>query len=123
MEYRIDRVRLGCLERRHQRDDHQSLSRQRHSPIPVVNTASISSTETSAASSSVPVYVNSPRAQLAVQLDGNPSLVAAGSNVTFTVTYSNTGAAAASGVALSQAIPAGWSFVSATGGGTNSAAR
>ena len=82
--------------------------------IPVVNTVSIASTEASASSSSASVYVNSPRAQLAIELDGSASQVTAGSNVTFTLSYSNPGAGSASGVTIAEAIPTGWSFVSAT---------
>jgi uncharacterized repeat protein (TIGR01451 family) len=87
--------------------------------IPVINTAGITSAETSAASASAPVYVNAARAQLSIQKSGSAAQVAAGGTVTYTLTYSNTGAAAATGVAIADVIPAGWSFVSATGGGTN----
>jgi uncharacterized repeat protein (TIGR01451 family) len=72
--------------------------------IPVVNTASITSTETSAASASAPVYVNATRGQLSIQKEGNVSQVAAGGNVTYTLTYSNTGAASASGVTITDVV-------------------
>ena len=47
-----------------------------------------------------------------------PDPVNAGSNITYTLSYSNTGTAAASGVVVTDTIPANTSFVSATGGGT-----
>ena len=47
-----------------------------------------------------------------------PDPVNAGSNITYTINYSNTGNANASGVVITDTIPANTSFVSATGGGT-----
>ena len=87
--------------------------------IPLVNTAGIASTETSAASASAPVFVNTPRPQLSIQKEGNVSIAAAGGNVTYTLTYANTGAGPASGVVITDVIPSGWSFSSATAGGSN----
>src|SRR5262249_26180823 len=47
-----------------------------------------------------------------------PDPVNAGSNITYTLSYSNTGNANATGVVIADTIPANTSFVSATGGGT-----
>jgi len=47
-----------------------------------------------------------------------PDPVAAGANITYTLSYSNTGNANATGVVISDTVPANTSFVSATGGGT-----
>ena len=85
--------------------------------IPVVNTASIASTETSASSSSVPVYVNAPRAQLVILNSGSAGQTAAGGSITYTISYANMGAAAAAGVTITNPIASGWTFSSATGGG------
>src|SRR5262249_38294903 len=41
-----------------------------------------------------------------------------GSNITYTITYGNTGGADATGVIIHDPVPAGTTFVSATGGGT-----
>ncbi|HEY1252832.1 MAG TPA: hypothetical protein VGH97_16755 [Thermoanaerobaculia bacterium] len=41
-----------------------------------------------------------------------------GSNITYTITYGNTGGAAANAVVIHDPVPAGTTFVSATGGGT-----
>jgi uncharacterized repeat protein (TIGR01451 family) len=49
-----------------------------------------------------------------------PPTVASGANLTYTITYGNTGAAAANGVVIRDPVPAGTTFVSATGGGTES---
>src|SRR5258707_8388716 len=47
-----------------------------------------------------------------------PDPVAAGSNITYTISYSNTGNQNATGVVISDTIPANTAFVSATAGGT-----
>src|SRR5262245_21088287 len=47
-----------------------------------------------------------------------PDPVNAGSNITYTLSYSNTGNMNATGVVITVTIPANTSFVSATGGGT-----
>ena len=47
-----------------------------------------------------------------------PSSVLSGQNMTYTITYGNTGSAAASGVVVRDTVPSGTTFVSATGGGT-----
>ncbi len=49
-----------------------------------------------------------------------PASVASGAQLTYTITYGNTGGAAASGVVIRETLPAGTTFVSATGGGIQS---
>ncbi len=49
-----------------------------------------------------------------------PASVASGAQLTYTITYGNTGGAAASGVVIKETLPAGTTFVSATGGGIQS---
>ncbi len=44
--------------------------------------------------------------------------VVSGQNLTYTLNYGNTGSGGATGVLISDAVPAGTAFVSATGGGT-----
>src|SRR3989449_63578 len=55
---------------------------------------------------------------LSISKSDAPDPVNAGSNITYTLSYSNTGTAAASGVVVTDTVPANTSFVSATGGGT-----
>src|SRR5206468_1302853 len=50
-----------------------------------------------------------------------PDPAAAGSTITYTLGYQNTGTSNATGVVLADTLPSGTSFVSATGGGTQSA--
>ena len=45
--------------------------------------------------------------------------VPSGANLTYTITYGNTGTGNATGVVISETLPAGTSFVSATGGGSH----
>jgi len=47
-----------------------------------------------------------------------PDPVLAGSNITYTLAYSNTGTAGATGVVITDTVPVNTTFVSATGGGT-----
>src|SRR5438093_352169 len=47
-----------------------------------------------------------------------PDPVGAGANLTYTLAYSNTGTANATGVVLTDTVPANTTFVSATVGGT-----
>lgn len=49
---------------------------------------------------------------------GAPPTVSPGSNLTYTITYGNTGGVAATSVVIKDPVPAGTTFVSATGGGT-----
>ncbi len=55
---------------------------------------------------------------LSISKTDGPDPVNAGSNLTYTISYSNTGNANATGVVISDTIPANTAFVSATGGGT-----
>src|SRR5438093_1588111 len=55
---------------------------------------------------------------LAVSKTDSPDPVAAGGNLTYTLSYSNTGNANATGVVLTDTVPANTTFVSATAGGT-----
>jgi uncharacterized repeat protein (TIGR01451 family) len=52
-----------------------------------------------------------------------PDPVTAGSNITYTLQYSNSGNANTSGAVLTDPVPANTSFVSATGGGTLSSGK
>jgi uncharacterized repeat protein (TIGR01451 family) len=47
-----------------------------------------------------------------------PPTANSGNNITYTITYGNTGGADATGVVIQDPVPAGTTFVSATGGGT-----
>ena len=47
-----------------------------------------------------------------------PPTIASGADLTYTITYGNTGTADATNVVIEETIPAGTTFVSATGGGT-----
>jgi uncharacterized repeat protein (TIGR01451 family) len=66
------------------------------------------------AGASVSTTVNSVPV-LSVGKSGAPDPVSAGSNITYTLTYNNTGTADATGVTITDAIPANTAFVSATG--------
>jgi uncharacterized repeat protein (TIGR01451 family) len=87
--------------------------------VPLVNTAAIDSDQTAEVEASASVFITAPRPQLILQKTANLAQVAPDSNVVFTLAYTNTGNATATGVVLSDPIPTGFSFVSATGGGTN----
>ncbi len=60
-------------------------------------------------------------ADLRVTKSDSPDPVFAGNNVTYTITVYNDGPSDATGVSLSDVVPAGTSFVSASNGGTNTA--
>jgi uncharacterized repeat protein (TIGR01451 family) len=70
-------------------------------PVPVNNRATVQTT------------VN-PAADIAVTAFANPDPVVLGSNVTYTITVTNRGPNIASGVALTDLLPSGSTFVSAT---------
>src|SRR5436309_2590871 len=81
-------------------------------------TYSVDSNETSPVSgASVSTGVTSAPI-LAVSATDAPDPVAAGGNLTYTLSYSNTGNANATGVVITDTVPANTTFVSATGGGT-----
>jgi uncharacterized repeat protein (TIGR01451 family) len=82
------------------------------------STYAIDSTETSpVAGASVNTTVSSAPI-LTIGKTAAPSPVAPGSNLTYTLAYSNAGNANASGVVITDTLPANTTFVSATGGGT-----
>src|SRR5206468_8800662 len=58
---------------------------------------------------------------LTISKTDSPDPVNAGSDITYTISYSNTGNMDATGVVISDTLPANTSFVSATGGGTQAA--
>src|SRR6185436_8410260 len=58
---------------------------------------------------------------LGLTLADAPDPVAAGGNITYTLSYSNTGTMNASGVVLTVPVPGNATFVSATAGGTEAA--
>src|SRR2546425_425861 len=82
------------------------------------STYTIDSNETSPVSgASVSTAVTSAPI-LAVSKTDSPDPVAAGGNLTCTLSYSNTGNANATGVVLTDTVPANTTFVSPTAGGT-----
>jgi uncharacterized repeat protein (TIGR01451 family) len=82
------------------------------------NTFSIDCTETSPVTGTAATTTVSSAPSLAVVAADSPDPVSAGANLTWTLSYSNTGNADATGVVVSDTLPANTSFVSATGGGT-----
>jgi uncharacterized repeat protein (TIGR01451 family) len=70
------------------------------------------SQETSAVAGAAPA--------LSLSLQDNPDPVQAGANLTYTLSYANSGAGGATSVVVTDTIPANTTFVSATGGGTRS---
>ncbi len=88
-------------------------------PIPVVNPATISSPQTTPATSSASTHVNAPRPVLTLQQEADRNQVAPGGQVVFTLRYANTGNATATNSILQDTLPLGWTFVSATNGGTH----
>ena len=96
----------------------------------VANESGMSNTASVTSSTSDPVPGNntstqgttvSPRADLSITKSDSPDPVVAGSNITYTIGVTNDGPSSAGSVVVSDPIPAGTSFVSATGGGTLSA--
>jgi uncharacterized repeat protein (TIGR01451 family) len=81
-------------------------------PVPANNSATVVSTVTN-----TPVAA---LADLSLSASALPEPVTAGSNLVYTIFVTNRGPAAASGVVVSNRIPAGVNFVSATGGATPS---
>ncbi|WP_170265680.1 IPTL-CTERM sorting domain-containing protein [Thiohalocapsa marina] len=88
--------------------------------VPNVNTVTIDGDNTEPAEASASVFVQTPRPQLVIQKTANKTLVdpagtSPANQVTFTLSYANTGDAATTGVVLSDPIPAGFTFVSCSG--------
>jgi uncharacterized repeat protein (TIGR01451 family) len=77
------------------------------------NTEATANWGTAVANFTVSAGVALPPADLAVTASG-PSSVTAGTNATYTITVTNNGPSAAQGVVLSDALPAGSTFVSMT---------
>jgi uncharacterized repeat protein (TIGR01451 family) len=93
------------------------------SPLPngtiITNgTYQIDSNETAATAGAAVTTTVDSLPTLSVSKTDAPDPVAAGANVTYTISYSNTGSATATSVAITDAVPANTTFVSATGGGT-----
>ncbi|MGA7614600.1 MAG: hypothetical protein WBX15_05400, partial [Thermoanaerobaculia bacterium] len=88
------------------------------SSIQLANTATIDSNETAPSSAISTILVDAPRPAFTIQKSASAPLVSPGSNATFTINYQNTGNSTATNVAITDAVPAGFTFVSATGGGT-----
>ena len=83
------------------------------------NTATIKSPQTTDASSTASVYVDLPRPLLTLKKTASVSLVAPGNNVTFTLNYANSGNATSTNTVVSDPLPSGFTFVSATGSPTS----
>src|SRR5206468_2092821 len=81
-------------------------------------TYGIDSNETAPAAGALITTTVSSAPVLAIVKTDAPDPVIAGNNITYTLSYSNTGNANASGVVITDTIPANTTFVSATGGGT-----
>src|SRR5206468_3822336 len=81
-------------------------------------TYSVDSNETAPVAGAAITTTVSSAPLLSISKTDAPDPVNAGSNITYTLSYSNTGNANATGVVIADTIPANTSFVSATGGGT-----
>jgi large repetitive protein len=85
------------------------------------NTATVSSTtaeSTPGNNSATEATTVNTSADLSITKSDSPDPVIAGNNLTYTLGITNNGPSDATGVSISDAIPAGTSFVSASGGGT-----
>src|SRR2546427_7424079 len=82
------------------------------------STYSIVSTDTSRVSGFAFSTAVTSAPILAVSKTDSPDPVAAGGSLTYTLSYSNTGNANATGVVLTDTVPANTTFVSASAGGT-----
>src|SRR2546425_1280534 len=80
-------------------------------------TYSIDSNETAPVAGAAVSTTVSSAPLLSVSKTDSPDPVAAGGNLTYTLSYSNTGNANATGVVLTDTVPANATFVSATAGG------
>src|SRR5206468_6381836 len=79
---------------------------------------SVDSNETAPVAGAAITTTVSSAPLLSISKTDAPDPVNAGSNITYTLSYSNTGNANASGVVITDTIPVNTTFVSATGGGT-----
>jgi uncharacterized repeat protein (TIGR01451 family) len=84
-------------------------------------TCSIDSTQTSPVAAAAVTTTATSAPILTLSRTDAPDPVAAGANLTYTLSYANIGSAAASGVTLTSGVPADTTFVSATAGGALSA--
>lgn len=84
--------------------------------IPAVNTATITSAQTEPAIASASVYINSPRPALRIQKSANVAQVAPGGAVSYRIELANSGNGTVSNVQITDAIPAGFTFVGAPAG-------
>ena len=80
--------------------------------VPLINTGTINSDQTFPTNADASIFVNVPRPALAIQKDGDLTQVAVGGNVVYTVTYTNTGNATATGLTITDPVPTGFTFVS-----------
>lgn len=87
--------------------------------IPLVNSAEINSPLTNPSSAEIGVYVSVPRPKLTLSKSANLLKIAPGAQVIFTLAYQNIGKASATGVVITDTIPAGFAFVEASNSGTN----
>ncbi|PYT33984.1 MAG: hypothetical protein DMF52_14285, partial [Acidobacteria bacterium] len=81
-------------------------------------TYGIDSNETSPVNGAAVSTTVSSAPLLAVSKTDSPDPVAAGGNLTYTIAYANNGSAGATGVVITDSVPANTTFVSATAGGT-----
>ncbi len=94
-----------------------------YSSASLANSATLSATDpgnnpvTKTATSTI--AVNVPHPNIVLQKTASTSLVAPGSNVTFTISYANNGSNTASSVVITDVIPSGFTYVSSTGSPTS----
>src|SRR2546428_705210 len=82
------------------------------------STYSIDSNETSPVSGASVSTATLAGPTLSASMTDAPDPVGAGANLTYTIAYTNSGATGATGVVLTDTVPANTTFVSATAGGT-----
>jgi uncharacterized repeat protein (TIGR01451 family) len=87
--------------------------------IPLVNSAEIGSPQTVPSGAESSVYVSAPRPQFTLSKRANLLKVTPGAQVIFTLAYQNTGNGSATGVVIADTLPTGFSFVTASNGGTH----
>lgn len=85
---------------------------------PLVNTVELDSDDTTPVTADAPVFISLP---LRVQKTSSVPSVAPGGNVTFTISYENTSPQTAVNAIVTDFVPTGFNFVSATAGGTYNA--